>query len=191
MGNVKTCRICGETKPLADFHVRKDAKDGHRNDCRDCNIVKQREYWVATNEERNAKDRARYAANRERVKQERRDFRARERERINAERRRKRHADPERYRAHQRTSYLNNREAIMARVLARKFRRRQVKIETLIERDGLICGICKLALGGPKTADIDHIHPRSLGGSNALLNLQLSHASCNRSKQAQVHPASA
>lgn len=78
----------------------------------------------------------------------------------------------------------------MARVLARKFRRRQVKIETLILRDGPICGICKRPLDDPKTSDIDHIYPRSLGGSNALTNLQLSHAGCNRSKQARVHLAS-
>lgn len=189
MGNVKTCRICGETKPLEDFPQRKDTKDGRRNDCRDCNIRRQRQYRVDTIEERTAFDRARYAANREKVIQDRRAFRAGERDRINAERRRRRQASPEKYRAQQRASYLNNREVIMARVLSRKFRRRKVKLEKLIARDGLICGICGRALESLATSDVDHILPRSLGGSNDLSNLQLSHAGCNRSKQAlRDHP---
>lgn len=58
--------------------------------------------------------------------------------------------------------------------------RRQV-----IERDGLVCGIC---LGGVELNDIhiDHIHPVRLGGGNDLANLQVSHSVCNIRKGAKV-----
>jgi 5-methylcytosine-specific restriction endonuclease McrA len=57
--------------------------------------------------------------------------------------------------------------------------------EAVIARDGYVCGLC----GGvvePTDVHIDHIWPRSLGGSNALDNLQVAHASCNLSKGNRV-----
>jgi hypothetical protein len=32
----KNCRICGEWKPLEEFHRAKDMRDGHRNECKLC-----------------------------------------------------------------------------------------------------------------------------------------------------------
>jgi hypothetical protein len=32
----KTCRICQTLKIIEDFYVRKSAKDGYRNECKDC-----------------------------------------------------------------------------------------------------------------------------------------------------------
>jgi 5-methylcytosine-specific restriction endonuclease McrA len=186
---VKICRVCKEEKPLDAFHRRSGAKDGRRNDCRDCNLAAQARYTAATSAKRAEKDRRDYLAERERIIEERRAFRAREADRINRERRKRRAEDPERFRALQRAAYERNREAIIARVAARKFRRRQVKIELLVERDGLVCGICGEGPLDIATAHIDHIYPRSLGGDNSLANLQLAHAFCNISKQARVPPA--
>lgn len=36
----KTCRDCGETKPLEDFPKRKEAKDGVRLDCKPCYAIR-------------------------------------------------------------------------------------------------------------------------------------------------------
>lgn len=55
----------------------------------------------------------------------------------------------------------------------------------VIARDGLTCGLC----GGevePDDVHIDHIHPRSLGGSDDLDNLQVSHSLCNMRKGNRV-----
>jgi 5-methylcytosine-specific restriction endonuclease McrA len=60
-------------------------------------------------------------------------------------------------------------------------RRKQAKRRKLIERDGLVCGICFERLT-EKTATIDHIRPKSLGGTNELENLRLAHRSCNGSR---------
>ncbi|HUR24000.1 MAG TPA: HNH endonuclease signature motif containing protein [Acidimicrobiales bacterium] len=64
-----------------------------------------------------------------------------------------------------------------------------VSLEFIAKRDGYPCGIC----GGkvdmtrrhpdPLAASIDHIIPLSRGGSNDVVNLQLSHFRCNWSKK--------
>ena len=57
--------------------------------------------------------------------------------------------------------------------------------EKVIERDGLVCGLC----GGPVAPDdvhIDHILPRSLGGRDRLSNLQVAHSRCNLRKGARI-----
>jgi hypothetical protein len=55
----------------------------------------------------------------------------------------------------------------------------------IIERDGLICGLCG---GDVERGDvhIDHIHPVALGGSDDPSNLQVAHATCNMAKGARV-----
>lgn len=55
----------------------------------------------------------------------------------------------------------------------------------VIARDGAVCGICGLGVLA-EDLDIDHIVPVSLGGSDDPENLQVTHASCNRSKGARI-----
>lgn len=45
-----------------------------------------------------------------------------------------------------------------------------------------ICGICGLEIASKDEMNLDHIIPRSRGGSDDESNLQLSHAICNRLK---------
>tara|TARA_R110000868_G_scaffold343404_2_gene604426 strand:- start:1422 stop:1793 length:372 start_codon:yes stop_codon:yes gene_type:complete len=62
-------------------------------------------------------------------------------------------------------------------------------VEYLAQRDGNKCGICGKRVdtslsSGPRGDDlgpsIDHVIPRSKGGSDDLANLRLAHWSCNR-----------
>lgn len=46
------------------------------------------------------------------------------------------------------------------------------------ERDGWICHLCEKPVE-VKQASVDHLLPRSWGGSNAMRNLKLAHKSCN------------
>lgn len=58
-------------------------------------------------------------------------------------------------------------------------------LDYLLERDRRRCGICHKpvrAKSGERGPSIDHIQPRSRGGSDELVNLQLAHLFCNRSK---------
>ena len=69
-------------------------------------------------------------------------------------------------------------------------------VDLLRDRDGDHCKICLLDIdftlpSGPKGDDagasIDHIQPRSLGGSDELTNLRLAHWGCNRKRKNNVH----
>jgi len=43
--SVKKCRICGESKPLHAFYRAAGMRDGHRNECKPCNLAdKKRRY---------------------------------------------------------------------------------------------------------------------------------------------------
>jgi 5-methylcytosine-specific restriction endonuclease McrA len=58
------------------------------------------------------------------------------------------------------------------------------RVLKLAERDKWICHLCGKPvdpdmLVGNGRATADHLHPRSLGGSNALRNLALAHKGCN------------
>lgn len=55
--------------------------------------------------------------------------------------------------------------------------------EVVLSRDGEVCAYCG-ADGGP--FDIDHVRPRSRGGTNAPNNLVVACQACNRSKGART-----
>lgn len=55
----------------------------------------------------------------------------------------------------------------------------------IIDRDGLVCGICTLQVER-RDVHIDHIHPVSRGGTNDPDNLRVTHSRCNIRKGAKV-----
>ncbi len=55
----------------------------------------------------------------------------------------------------------------------------------VIERDGLVCGICRLDVA-PQDVHIDHVRPVSRGGSNAMANLRVTHGVCNMKRGNRV-----
>ena len=76
--SAKNCRICGEWKPLDDFHRATDMRDGHRNECKPCfrdlakarydsaSAVARATQWRKDNPERFRKWQAEYRARPER-----------------------------------------------------------------------------------------------------------------------------
>ena len=50
------------------------------------------------------------------------------------------------------------------------------------------CPICGEEIRDDDETEDDHIHPRSLGGGNEIGNMQVTHASCNRSKGDRFDP---
>lgn len=57
--------------------------------------------------------------------------------------------------------------------------------DLVITRDGYVCGLCGLEVP-EDDVHMDHIVPRSLGGSDALSNLQVAHSACNMRKGNRV-----
>ena len=45
---MKRCRICNETKPLDAFYAMKGMRDGHRNECKECNLARRKRWYAAT-----------------------------------------------------------------------------------------------------------------------------------------------
>lgn len=65
-------------------------------------------------------------------------------------------------------------------------------IPAIIQKQGYICPVCGEWLTGDlmdgTLFHVDHIFPRSKGGSDELSNLQVTHAKCNMRKWAHVLP---
>ena len=40
----KICSKCGKEKPVEEFYVRKDSKDGYRSDCIECHLIQKKIY---------------------------------------------------------------------------------------------------------------------------------------------------
>lgn len=70
----KLCRICGEIKPLTEFHRHKKYPDGRCSECKECRRQKSSEYYEQNKEAVNAKNRARYAKDPERHKARSREW---------------------------------------------------------------------------------------------------------------------
>jgi 5-methylcytosine-specific restriction endonuclease McrA len=51
----------------------------------------------------------------------------------------------------------------------------------VLSRDGYMCRICLLPIR-PRTEHVDHIVPVSMGGSDEIVNLRITHAFCNVSR---------
>jgi 5-methylcytosine-specific restriction endonuclease McrA len=60
------------------------------------------------------------------------------------------------------------------------------RIPKLAERDGWACHLCGEPIDprakGKRKATLDHVLPRSHGGTGALSNLKLAHESCNQAR---------
>ena len=74
-----------------------------------------------------------------------------------------------------------------ARARGRTLRR---NLSVLLDRQNNLCSICNLSL--PKDIsgiDVDHVVPRSMGGTDKLTNLSATHIKCNSQKRASIIPS--
>ena len=66
---MKTCKVCGIEKPLDDFYKMAQMRDGHRNECKACNLAAKAARYRADPEPTKARVRKWQAENRERAKE--------------------------------------------------------------------------------------------------------------------------
>lgn len=208
----KTCRCCGEEKPLADFNRDKTTRDGVKTRCRSCD----REYnaWLYQRDPEKVKTatrayaKAAFDADPEKTRAEAR-VRMSRWKKVNPARAREiqrthRSANLEERRAACRESYRrrNDREPGWKREYAREWyannrdkasvtrnRRRAKKIAGTIiafTADHLEARMSMFPgcwmCGGPKET-VDHVKPLEKGGAHMLANLKPACRSCNSSKQ--------
>jgi len=126
---MKLCSKCGLLKPLVDFYRAPGMRDGHRSDCKSCNLEEKRQRYLA--------DPTAAKARVKRWQQENPD-------RLNAYRRARR-LEPD----------VKRRER--AGHLMRKFGITLEQYEAMLEAQGGVCAICGRA-PGDISLHVDHDH---------------------------------
>jgi hypothetical protein len=125
---VKRCKVCGELKPLSDFYAAAGMRDGHRNDCKSCNLAAK-------------KARTPPEVNRERVRRWQREnpekYRAKQQQ----------YARSGQKAAWNRQSYLKRTYGITVE-----------QYEEMLAVQGGVCMICKQPRPENRTLHVDHDH---------------------------------
>lgn len=127
---MKRCRICNESKPLSDFYRLAGMRDGHRNECKACNLAQQHERYLA--------DPARAKARVKQWQQENAD-------RVNAYWRERRR-EPQ-VKRRERDAYLK-----------RKFGISLAEYDAILAEQGGVCAVCSRPPTCGISLHVDHDH---------------------------------
>lgn len=73
---MKKCKVCGQIKPYDQFYKMAEMRDGHRNDCKACNLAAKASRYRADPERGKARVRQWQQQNPERVTQYRKRYNA-------------------------------------------------------------------------------------------------------------------
>ena len=213
---MKTCRECGQIKPVEDFNKDKCKRDGFRSICKVCEAayraknrdriaVSEAAYKAANHEKVAATHAAYYAKTREKKASRMAIYRAENKEKIAAQQAAWNAANRDKKAALHADWYINNSASVKKYNAAYRAehpelnriykanRRARAKEDQL--STGLVDRLLKLQKGKcacckkPLGNDyhLDHIMPLALGGSNTDDNMQLLRATCNLQKHAK-HP---
>ena len=127
---MKRCRECNELKPIDDFYRAAGSRDGHRNECKQCNLTRRKRWY-----ERNAaKDIDRVQAWRDENQERYADYQRRYKGRPG-------------YAAELREGHLR-----------RKYGMTQAQYELRLREQGGGCAVCGRAPKPGKSLHIDHDH---------------------------------
>jgi 5-methylcytosine-specific restriction endonuclease McrA len=171
VAEVRTCRLCRETKALeTEFYFRKEKGGYYRTECKECIRARQRQY-NATHDApvRTEYHRAWRAANAERITAWRRDWLA---------------ANPDKRRQYQMTSYHRNPESYRRAMRKRQQLRRGAPMDAVAHEWWEIvrhdpCAYC----GSRERQSLDHIDALARGGDSHWTNLAAACRNCNSAKQ--------
>lgn len=132
---MKRCKKCGETKPLDDFYREKGCRDGHRPECKACNLAAKKAWYQ------------------------------RNREHAIAKAKRWQQENPERHNATQRAYRAANPDRLREGHLRRKFGITIEDYAAMLEAQGGGCAICGRPEpeGGSLHVDHDHVTGRVRG----------------------------
>jgi hypothetical protein len=144
--DTKICHLCGVEKPLEDFYKAAGMRDGHRNDCKSCNLAEKKKRYDADPQ-----------AHIDRVRR----WQQENSERLNAYRRERRGL-PE-VKRRDRDSYYR-----------RKYGKTADEIDEIVELQGGRCLICKCEL--PERLASRHLdHDHETGKIRGVLCIDCNH----------------
>ncbi|MCK9417201.1 hypothetical protein M0Q97_11165 [Candidatus Dojkabacteria bacterium] len=69
---MKICRLCGKEKDISEFHKKTSAKDGHRNECKECVKIIQLKYKDI--DKRKKYDKLRYDENKDKILKNKKEY---------------------------------------------------------------------------------------------------------------------
>lgn len=173
----KRCTKCGRVKSLEDFHRTKRSRDGRFSQCKDCKLAYMRQYSASHAGEASARYRAWREANSEHVAADRKAkyWRGRTKAIADAVRWNQENADRRREIANR---YARSDKAKRRKAATRWNPTDDVAVDYVAVLRVDPCSYC----GETAAGQIDHITPRSLGGSSDWWNLTAACRSCNASK---------
>lgn len=195
----KVCSNCLGVFPASPEHfVRSQNPNGLASHCKTCTRAAAREY-----NERNSEQRKAYRdANKARKSEADREYRENNREKVICRIREWKKANPDKVkasrdrnldtsRARARRQYAQNKEAYFARNRQRRARKKTApgshtaaEVWQLAEDQDHLCAYCESPLMG--SFHVDHMVPLSRGGSDDVMNLAITCATCNLSKNART-----
>lgn len=90
-------------------------------------------------------------------------------------------------RAYQREWVKANREKAREQVRRRYALKKSVTVErvdyeAIVQRDGMVCYLCRSEITSLEDLHFDHVVPISRGGEHSMANVKLAHATCNLRK---------
>jgi hypothetical protein len=125
---VKRCKKCGQTKPLSDFYREQGCRDGHRPECKACNLAARKVKY----QENPAREIARVKAWQQR--------------------------NPDRVARSQRAYRAEHREELRAGHLRRRFGISPADYEAMLEAQGGGCAVCGRPPREGSSLHVDHDH---------------------------------
>ena len=127
---MKQCNKCGEIKPLSDFYKLATMRDGHRNDCKVCNLAAKKARYDADPRAAIARVQRWQQANKERH--------------LAAQRKRRQHPD---FKRKERDAHLR-----------RKFGITLDEYDEMLRAQGGVCAICGRPPRDDISLHVDHDH---------------------------------
>lgn len=194
---MKTCRGCGQDKPLDGFPSNKSSPDGRHSRCKACRSEKMKA-WRGKPEVKGAEAirvRKQYESGRDAILARRKERYEANKEFELARNRKWSDKNREYHRAINRQWSKDNPEASRAIVARRRARivgadgsYSKHDVKALMIEQGGVCTACRCDLS-ESGYHIDHMMPLSKGGANDKSNLQLLCPTCNRRKGAKLPDA--
>jgi 5-methylcytosine-specific restriction endonuclease McrA len=176
----KTCNVCGESKPLTEFHRSKNGKFGRYSACKKCKLKYKKQYY----QEHKEKSRI----YRKRYDQEHKEQKAKYNKEYHQNNKNQIQKRKKEYYKTENGAFINRRNSHRRRVRERATDTDLTpdQWQRILASQRFMCNLCGRKFTKNRLATIDHIIPLSEGGDLTSSNIQALCQSCNSSKHAKI-----
>ena len=204
------CRVCGESKPLTEFHKCKAKKDGLQNICKNCSSKQHKKYYERHKERIDERTKKYNEEHREELRESSRKYREIYREKEKERQRKYKDSHQDELKEQSKKYRGTHKDEIKARnrkwwqspngkfAAQQHSHRRRVQEhasssdltskqwQRILKNQQNRCSICQKMFNAHRVPTMDHIIPLSKGGTHDSSNVQALCQSCNSSKNAKI-----